>query len=211
MQLQSVSLQTLKRLPLFLNYLKSLPEDGVSNISATTIANALGLNDVQVRKDLALVSTGGRPRIGYVTQKLINDIEQFLGYDDVNTAVIIGAGNLGRALLFYDGFPKYGFNIVAAFDVDPSAVGTAVNGKRILPADKLGDLCTRMKIRIGIITVPETEAQAVCDTLVESGVLAIWNFAPVHLKVPGHILLQNENMACSLAVLSKHLTDQHFR
>lgn len=211
MQLQSVSMQTLKRLPLFLNYLKSLPKDGASNISATAIANALGLNDVQVRKDLALVSNGGRPKIGYITQNLINDIEQFLGYDDVNSAVIVGAGNLGHALLSYSGFVKYGFDIVAAFDSNPSTVGTAVNGKQILPVDKLRDLCSRMKIRIGIVTVPDSQAQAVCDVLVDSGVLAIWNFAPVHLKVPGHILLQNENMAYSLAVLSKHLTEQLFK
>jgi len=210
MEHPSIPMQTLHRLPLFLEYLKSLPKGGASNISATAIADALGLNDVQVRKDLASVSGGGRPKIGYITEDLIFDIEQFLGYGNANSAVIAGAGNLGRALLSCKGFAEYGLDIVAAFDSDPSIVGTFVNGKQVLDAEKLQDLCGRLKIRIGIITVPDFEAQAVCDMLVDGGVLAVWNFTPVHLKVPGHVLVQNENMACSLAVLSKHLTQQLF-
>jgi redox-sensing transcriptional repressor len=210
MESQSISAQTLQRLPLFLTYLKSLPKDGAANISATTIADALDLNDVQVRKDLASVSSGGRPKIGYITEDLIFDIEQFLGYDDVNSAVVIGAGNIGHALLSYNGFAEYGLDIIAAFDIDKSIIGTAINGKQVLPANKLKDLCSRMKVRIGIITVPGFEAQAVCDILVGVGVLAIWNFTSVHLNVPDNVLVQNENMACSLAVLSKHLTEKLF-
>lgn len=208
MEHPSIPLRTLQRLPLFLKYLRSLPKDGATNISATTIADALGLNDVQVRKDLASVSSGGRPRIGYITRDLIYDIEQFLGYSDLRSAVLVGAGDLGRALLSYKGFAEYGLDIVAAFDVAQSVIGTDINGKPVLPDEKLRDLCVRMKIRIGIITVPASEAQAVCDMLVDSGILAVWNFAPVSLKVPGHVLVQNENMACSLAVLSKYLTKQ---
>ncbi|HWR23912.1 MAG TPA: redox-sensing transcriptional repressor Rex [Feifaniaceae bacterium] len=204
----AISVQALQRLPVYLNYLKSLPREGALNISSTSIAEGLGLNDVQVRKDLALVSGGGRPKVGYILRDLIFDIEQFLGYGDSNSAVLVGAGNLGRALLSYGGFSEYGLDIVAAFDTDDSLIGSAVNGKPILSADKLGDLCSRMKIRLGIITVPEHEAQAVCDRLVESGVLAVLNFAHVRLKTPGHVLVQNENLACSLAVLSKHLSEQ---
>ncbi|WRS28199.1 redox-sensing transcriptional repressor Rex [Oscillospiraceae bacterium MB08-C2-2] len=206
MKLKSVPTQTLQRLPAYLNYLKSLPKDGVANISATTIAEALRLNDVQVRKDLASISDGGRPKVGYVTENLIFDIEQFLGYDDADNAVIVGSGNLGKALLSYKGFSEYGLDIVAAFDIDESVVGCTVNGKRILPAEKLKNLCHRMGIKIGIITVPAYQAQDVCNTLIESGVVAIWNFAPVHLEVPENVLVQNENMACSLAILSMHLT-----
>lgn len=200
-----ISTQTLQRLPLYLNYLKYLPKDRASNISATTIAGALNLNDVQVRKDLAAISTGGRPKIGYDTIELIRDLEHYLGYDDVESAVLVGVGNLGHALLSYNGFSEYGLNIIVAFDVNESIIGTTINGKQVLSAEKLKDLCSRMKIRLGIITVPESEAQAVCDILVESGVLAIWNFAHVHLNVPNNILVQNENMASSLAILSKHL------
>ncbi|OPZ88228.1 MAG: Redox-sensing transcriptional repressor Rex [Firmicutes bacterium ADurb.Bin419] len=204
---RGISKQALLRLPLYLSYLKSLPEQGVVNISATMIASALELNDVQVRKDLASVSKGGRPKLGYVTEDLIRDIESYLGYDDTNDAIIVGAGRLGGALLSYEGFKEYGLNIVGAFDTDESKVGTEICGKMIFPYSRIKELCERMKIRIAIITVPASAAQKVCDILVDSGILAIWNFAPVHLKVPDRILVQQENMAASLAVLSAHLAD----
>ena len=208
MKLQSISTQTLHRIPLYLNYLRSLPEDGSENISATAIAEALGLNDVQVRKDLAQVSSGGRPKIGYVTKRLIADIEEFMGYNDTRSAIIAGAGNLGRALFSYGGFSEYGLELVAAFDVDDSLIGTSIAGKPVLSFDRMKDLCQRMKIRIGIITVPADAAQQVCDQMVESGILAIWNFAPVHLNVPEGVLVRYENIACSLAVLAKRLNDK---
>lgn len=201
---QNISKSTLQRLPLYLNYLKSLP-DTVINISATAIAEELKLNDVQVRKDLASVSSSGKPKIGYNTEDLIKELIAFLGYDNNNNAVIVGAGKLGRALMEYAGFKEYGLNVLLGFDQDSNVVNEQ---ELIMHISRLKDLCGRMKIKIGIITVPALEAQAVCDLLVESGVLAIWNFAPVHLKVPSGILVQNENMAASLAVLSNHLSER---
>ncbi len=208
MEKRSVSTQTLQRLPLYLNYLRSLPKGKSENISATAIADALRLGDVQVRKDLALVSSGGRPKVGYVTRELTSDIENFLGYHDVETAVLVGAGDLGHSLLSYDGFSGYGLEIAAAFDRDPALVGTTIAGKRVLSMEKLVDLCCRMQIHMGIIAVPGGEAQAVCDTLVSSGVLAIWNFAPVRLDVPEDVLVRNEDLAGSLAVLAKRLAER---
>jgi redox-sensing transcriptional repressor len=198
MQSKAVPRRTLERLPLYLNYLRSLPKDGSSNISATAVAEALGLNDVQVRKDLALASCGGKPKVGYVTENLIHDIERFLGYDNEDSAVIVGAGNLGRALLSHEGFSGCGLSIVAAFDSDENVIGRTLNGKQILPAAKLADLCSRLRIRTGIIAVPAEEAQKVCDDLVAGGVRAIWNFAPVHLTKPAGVAIKNENMACTL-------------
>ncbi|MBP3387478.1 MAG: redox-sensing transcriptional repressor Rex [Clostridia bacterium] len=206
MEKKAVSKQTLQRLPLYLNFLKQ--RDPLSNVSATIIAQALSLNDVQVRKDLASISQRGRPKIGYITKELIYDIEQFLGYDNTQNAVIVGAGNLGRALLSYDGFAAQGLDIVAAFDLDNNKLGEMINGKQVMDISKLDNLCRRMKIRLGIITVPAFAAQEVCDMLVEAGVLGIWNFSPVHLKVPENVLVQNENMAFSLAMLSKHLSEK---
>ena len=208
MEKRSVSTQTLQRLPLYLNYLRSLPKGKSENISATAIADALRLGDVQVRKDLALVSSGGRPKVGYVTRELTSDIENFLGYHDVETAALVGAGDLGHSLLSYDGFSGYGLEIAAAFDRDPALVGTTIAGKRVLSMEKLVDLCCRMQIHMGIIAVPGGEAQAVCDTLVSSGVLAIWNFAPVRLDVPEDVLVRNEDLAGSLAVLAKRLAER---
>lgn len=200
----NISKSTLQRLPLYLNYLKSV-RDKYVNISATIIADALKLNDVQVRKDLASVSSSGKPKVGYVTEDLIKELENFLGYNTVNNAIIVGAGKLGKALMGYSGFKEYGLNILMAFDSDSNVVNEA---QMIMPISRLTELCKKMNIKIGIITVPAQHAQEVCDLLVESGVLAIWNFAPVHLRVPDGILVQNENMAASLAVLSNHLAEK---
>jgi len=207
-QNRSIPRQVLQRLPNYLSYLKGLSKEGPANISATTIANGLGLNQVQVRKDLAMVCSGGRPKIGYITEDLIAQIEHFLGYDDVRSAVLIGVGHLGRALLSYRGFEQYGLEIVAAFDTDEDLIDTEVSGKRIFPLSKLKDLRKRLGVHIGILAVPEDCAQGVCDLLIESGILAVWNFAPVHLKGNKDVLIQNENMAASLAVLSTRLAER---
>lgn len=202
---KEISSQALRRLPTYLHLLKALPEGGTANISATMIANELKLKDVQVRKDLAMVSEGGRPRTGYDIRKLIADIEHCLGYDNTDSAVIVGAGNLGQALLSYEGFAEYGLNIIAAFDWKECIVGPTAGGKQVYSMDKLPGICSRMKINIGIITAEAAEAQRSCDILIGSGVSAIWNFAPVHLAVPDYVLVQNENLAGSLAILSKQL------
>lgn len=207
MERKEVSKSVLKRLPVYLTYLKGLPEDTAQFISATALANALGLGEVQVRKDLASVSDGGKPKVGYPRAKLIDDIEQFLGYDNTTDAVIIGAGKLGQALCDYTGFATYGLRILAAFDIAPTATATG-SGKPIFALDQLDAFCKANKVRMGILTVPAAQAQQVCKLLINSGIRAIWNFAPVHLDVPEHILVQNEDMAASLAVLSMHLQAQ---
>lgn len=207
MERKDVSKSVLKRLPVYLSYLRGLPENGTPYISATALANALGMGEVQVRKDLALVSDGGRPKIGYFRESLIEDIHQFLGYDNTTDAVLVGAGKLGQALLGYGGFEAYGLNILAAFDVNPVQAENQEN-KPILPMDELETFCRANQILMGIITVPAEYAQQVCDRMIACGIKAIWNFAPVHLDVPGNILVQNENMATSLAVLSMHLQAQ---
>ncbi|MBE6976780.1 MAG: redox-sensing transcriptional repressor Rex [Ruminococcaceae bacterium] len=206
MERKEISKSVLKRLPGYLAYLKTIPEGQSPYISATALANALGMGEVQVRKDLAMVSDGGRPKIGYNRMSLIDDIEQFLGYDNTTDAVLIGAGKLGQALLGYSGFDAYGLNILAAFDANPAS--ETVDGKPILPISELESFCKANKVLMGIITVPAVHAQSVCDNLIACGIKAVWNFAPVHLEVPANILVQNENMATSLAVLSMHLQAQ---
>lgn len=204
-----ISKQTIRRLPNYLGYLRTLDLNIHETVSATAIAEALQLNQVQVRKDLAGICSLGKPKIGYVTRELIREIDHYLGYDNAEMAVIVGAGKLGKALLSYEGFKAYGLNIVAAFDKDPGLANTIENGKTIFPLGKLQNLwCRNMNIHIGIITVPAGAAQEACDALIASGVLAIWNFAPTHLTVPENFLIQNENMASSLAVLSKHLNQK---
>ena len=207
MEKKEISKAVLKRLPGYLSYLKSIQSAASPYISATALANALGMGEVQVRKDLAMVSDGGRPKIGYLREKLIDDIEQFLGYDNTTDAVLIGAGKLGQALCGYSGFAAYGLNILAAFDAKPTSDKTE-EGTPIYPMEQLESFCKSNKVLMGIITVPAKHAQSVCDQLIECGIKAVWNFAPTHLEVPDHILVQNENMATSLAVLSMHLQAQ---
>ena len=204
MEHKEISKSVLKRLPGYLAYLQSLPDGTATYISATALANALGMGEVQVRKDLAQVSDGGRPKIGYLRERLIEDISQFLGYDNTTDAILVGAGKLGQALLGYSGFEAYGLNILAAFDANPSAESTD-DGKPIYHISQLEGFCRTNKILMGIITVPASQAQNVCDKLIACGIKAVWNFANTHLEVPEHILVQNENMATSLAVLSMHL------
>ena len=204
MERKEISKAVLKRLPGYLAYLKGITNPASPYISATALANALGMGEVQVRKDLAMVSDGGRPKVGYHRESLIDDIEQFLGYDNTTDAVLIGAGKLGQALCGYSGFDAYGLNILAAFDAKPAAEFTD-EGKPVYPVEQLDSFCRVNKVLMGIITVPAAYAQEVCDKLIACGIKAIWNFAPVHLEVPENILVQNENMATSLAVLSMHL------
>ncbi|MDO5400172.1 MAG: redox-sensing transcriptional repressor Rex [Eubacteriales bacterium] len=207
MENKKISKSVLKRLPGYLAYLKNMPENAPTHISATALAGALGMGEVQVRKDLAMVSDGGRPKIGYQRECLIEDIEQFLGYDNTTDAVLIGAGKLGQALMAYSGFDEYGLNILAAFDVNPVTTKTS-EGKPVYNISKLEQFCRSHKVLMGIITVPADHAQEVADRLIAGGIKGIWNFAPTHLDVPPHILVQNENMATSLAVLSVHLQAQ---
>ena len=206
MERKEISKSVLKRLPGYLAYLKSIPDGGSGYISATALANALGMGEVQVRKDLAMVCDGGRPKLGYPKSVLIDDIEQFLGYDNTTDAVLIGAGNLGQALLGYSGFDTYGLNILAAFEVAPAS--QSEGGKPIYHISQLEGFCRTHKVLMGIITVPSAYAQDVCDQLIQCGIKAIWTFAPTHLEVPPNILVQHENMATSLAVLSMHLQAQ---
>ncbi|MDR1060947.1 MAG: redox-sensing transcriptional repressor Rex [Clostridiales bacterium] len=198
--------QTFKRLPDYYALLAKLDEQGFQNVSSATIARVMNSSDIVVRKDLAAVSeSGGKPRTGFSVRELMKCIGECLGYYNVNDAVLVGAGQLGRALLSYDGFKEYGVRILAAFDVDGDIVGLEKGGKPVMDAAALPKFCRRLNVRIGIITVPAKEAQAVCDLLVSSGILAVWNFAPTRLAVPDGIFVHNENMALSLSLLSQHL------
>lgn len=203
-----MSALALQRLPRYLQYLRVLQKNGVTMIAAAKVATYFHLGEIQVRKDLAAVSSlQGRPKSGFLVERLIVDIENYLGFCNASRAVLVGAGSLGRALLAYEGFNQYGLKLMAAFDSDKAKTGVTEKGKHIYPLEELEDFCQQHQIKIGIITVPVEHAQEVCDKLVEAGVLAVWNFAPAHLVVPGGVLVQNENMAVSLALLSKHLAD----
>lgn len=203
MEPNKVSKKLLKRLPIYLNHLKSMP-DRSENVSATTIAKALGLGEVQVRKDLAKVSHVGRRRTGRSREQLILDIEQYLDFVTETGTIVVGAGKLGQALLDYSGFEEFGLNIMAGFDIQPQEKQSA-HGKPIYPMNRLESFCKCYDVHIGIITVPADSAQSVCDALIACGIRAIWNFAPVHLNVPEYVAVQSENLAISLSSLRLQL------
>lgn len=195
----------MRRLPLYHHYLVDMEAVGTHQISCTRIGSDLGLVPVQVRKDLQYTGITGRPKTGYCTSELIQAIETFLGWNKVNEAFLVGAGNLGTAILGHERFSRYGLRIVAAFDADPSKIGQQIHGKEVLPLDKLNNLARRMNIHLGIITAPTESAQQVADEMILAGILAIWNFAPVRLKVPPQIFVHSEDLYASLASLSRKL------
>ncbi len=204
MDKSSVSKATLGRLPQYLQLLRELPDGKYTYISATTIAKKLSLGEVQVRKDLASISGAGKPKLGYLTAELIENLENFLGCDHFTLAVLVGAGKLGKALLDYNGFEKFGIRIAAAFDCNDEII--SLNNKiEIQPISKFEEICKSQNIQLGIITVGEGSAQAVCDKMVDCGITAILNFAPCKLKVPQGIILENENLALSLAHINNQI------
>jgi len=204
MAVYSIPKATLGRLPLYVQYMKELPDESGTTISATKIARDLSLGEVQVRKDLALISGRGKPKVGYDRAKLMQDIKHHLGYEGFTNAVLIGAGKLGKALLDYNGFEEFGVSITAGFDRNETAFKTNSN-KLVLPINEIEQYCIEHNVKIGIITVGQGSAQEVCNKLVACGVKAIWNFAPCNLIVPSDVLLKQENLALSLA----HLNSQN--
>lgn len=196
---------TLRRLPLYYHYLKTVANRGREHISCTHIGKDLNLDSTQVRKDLAFTGIRGLPKVGYKILTLLDAIEEFFGYNRTDEAFLVGAGNLGRALLGYKGFERYGFKIIAAFDNSPDLIGKKIQGLDILPLSKLENLCRRMQVKIAVLTVPENSAQEITDKLVRGGVKGIWNFAPTSLKVPEDVIVENEIIASGLAVLTKKL------
>ena len=172
-----LTIQALQRMPYYLHCLEEAKAEGVKTISATSIANKLQLNDVLVRKDIGAVAS-----------------------------VIAGAGSLGTALLRNDEFEEYGLSIAAAFDVRPELVGTKINGIPVCADSELTEFCLERGIRLGVITAPKDSAQKIADAMVSGGIRAIWNFALIKLTVPEGIMVQNENLASSLAMLSHHIS-----
>ncbi|HPJ21358.1 MAG TPA: redox-sensing transcriptional repressor Rex [Clostridia bacterium] len=198
---------TLQRIPVYLQLLKRRFDNEGIYVSSSEIAELLDLKPIQVRKDLEYTNADGRPKLGYNARDLIKSIEKFLGYDNISDAFLVGCGNMGRALLGYSGFDSTGIKIRAAFDTNLNIIGTQVNGHKVFDVSKFSDLAKRLNVRIAILTVPFDKAQETADMMCEAGIKAIWNFAPVHLKVPDDVIVQNENMAVSLSVLVKKLDD----
>lgn len=204
-QNQGVPEPTLRRLTTYLVFLKNIKESGKELVSAPFIAEELKFDATQVTKDLAYTGIVGKTRVGYEINSLIKVVEEFLGYNRTDLAFLVGTGNLGSALLKYNGFNETGLKIVAAFDTDPDKVKTTIGDVEIFHLDKFRNLAERLHVRIGIITTPATVAQSVADLMVGWGIKAIWNFSPLPIRVPENIIVENTSIYSNLAVMINKL------
>jgi redox-sensing transcriptional repressor len=193
---------TIARLPQYLRTFAAFGQKKTSVISSKELAAASGINSSQVRKDLAYFGQFGQRGIGYDVKILDAKMREILGLHRVWRIALVGAGNLGMALLQYGGFAKAGFKIEAAFDVDPSKVGWELEGVRIWAIPAIRQVVREKKIEIGLIAVPASQAQRVAEEMVDAGVRAILNFAPCLLTVPKSVLVRGVDLASEL----EHLT-----
>lgn len=198
---QRVSRVAAQRLSLYLRCLTAWTAEG-SKVSSGRIAAAVGVTDAQVRRDLASLGHLGQRGIGYDARALAAAIREALGIDRTWSAVLVGVGNLARALLRYQGFRTQGFRIVGLFDADRGKVGQTLEGLSVEAVDQLSHRLSALSAEIGILTVPGSVAQSVADALVAGGVRGILNFAPVVLRLPPHVSLVTVDLAIQLEQLA---------
>ena len=192
---------SIRRLPSYLHIIRQAQTDNNPYISGTVIAEELHLEPIQVRKDLAITGIIGKPKKGYPVAELIAAIEHFLRWDTLQKAVLIGAGNLGTALTGYQGFKDHGLEICAAFDIDKKKVGKQIHGIPIFALNELGTQIKTLQPVLAILTAPSPSAQKIANQLIEAGIDAIWNFTNVKIKVPDHVLVQQEDLTSGYALL----------
>lgn len=195
-------LPTIRRYPIYLRTINAMIAGGELHISSAVLADKLGLDPVLTRKDLAMAGVPGRPRRGYPAKELADAICRALGWDNAADAILVGAGSLGKALLGYSGFEEQNLSIAVAFDSCPSMIGKKYHGVKVRTMEDLPRLVNRLHIKLAILTVPNSAAQECSDALVAAGITGILNFTSIQLSVPKGVIVQNVDIAQSLAVLS---------
>ena len=205
-----LSRASVQRFSLYLRLLERWSQEGLTVVSSSQLGEALAVNDAQVRKDLAYLGSLGQPGIGYYTRELITALRHRLGVDRTWSAIVVGAGNLSRALLRYRGFAEQGFQFTALFDADPQKIGQVVEGLPVQSPAKIPEILAATKAELAVLAVPAESAQHVADMLVAAGIRGILNFAPVMLKLPAHVSLIAVDLAVQLEQLAflVHLSQQ---
>jgi redox-sensing transcriptional repressor len=178
-----------------------MQSEGNEYVSGTLIAQELGLEPIQVRKDLAITGIIGKPKKGYPVHTLIDAIERFLGWNSVQDVVLVGAGNLGSALMGHREFRLHGLHIVAAFDQNPEKAGTTIHGVKVLPLDNIEAEIRKLGVQAAILTIHSDDAQKTADILIKAGIRGIWNFTAVKLRGPETVAVQNEDLSSGYAML----------
>ena len=193
---------TVSRLPMYLQALVDAAEDGLETVSSEVLARVVGVNSAKVRKDLSYLGSHGTRGVGYPVAELTTEISEVLGLTGDRPVMIVGVGNLGRALASYDGFARRGFRLAAMVDTDPSKVGVRVGEHVVESADDLATVVADRRIGIVVIAVPAEAAQQVATQAVDAGVTAILNFAPTHLEVPAGVTVRTVDLSTELQILS---------
>jgi redox-sensing transcriptional repressor len=201
-----VPVPTLERLATYLRYLVDLQQDNVETISSAEVEEQTGINAAQFRKDLSYFGEFGKPGVGYNVVDLQSRIARILKIDQEQRVLLVGAGNLGSALVGYPGLKEHRFNVVAVFDNNIAKVGRPLWDMEILDVARVAEINQQLRAKIAIVAVPRPAAQMVTDLLIESGVRAILNFAPTVLRVPDSVVVRNVSFLQELAVLSYHLS-----
>lgn len=195
-------LPTIRRYPLYLSAINAKIAEGELFVSSATLARELDIDPVKLRKDLAMAGVPGTPRLGYPAKEITEAITRTLGWNNSIDAALVGVGSLGRALLGYQGFKDLNLSIAVAFDSSPSVIGTNCHGVQVRNVADLKKTVQRLKLKLGILTVPNVAAQTCTDLLVAAGIRGIWNFTAVQIAVPQGVKVQRVDLAASLAVLS---------
>jgi len=205
MRYHKIANETIRRLPIYLRGMFFLSEQNRKTISSQNLADIVGINPWQIRKDFSYFGDFGKPGVGYIVEKLIRHIKKILNLDKEHKTALIGVGNLGRAILAYPGFKPYGFNIIAAFDNDPAKIGTIIEDIKIEDVSALRTLSAR-SIDLAIIAVPRDAAQEIADVLAEAGVKGILKFSPHHIEVPKKTKVISIDIATDLARLPYYMS-----
>ena len=204
-----VSLKQIERYPVYLNVLLSLRNSGINKVNSHLLAEALGVSEEQVRKDLQIVSpNSSKPGCSRDVDTLIHHLKEYLGYNRINKAVLVGVGHLGSALLSFKGFDDYGLDIVAGFDIDPSLTGESLNDKPIYSIFNLDNKIKELGVEVAIVATPKEVTQEIVNKLINSGIKAIWNFVPLHLDHPKDVVVENMDLARSLAVFFHRINNK---
>ena len=201
--------QTIERLVQYYNCIEDeFGSTENANISSTKLAKQLGLDDTQVRKDLAAIGVKGLCRVGFDKDEVLRIIQATLGFTETYQAIVVGAGRLGGAIALYAGFEKYGLNIVALFDTDKAKLGFMLGEHIVQPLEQIETIVEQRKIVLAILTVPAQVAQKTADRLVAANIKAIWNFSSINLVVPAGTIVRNEYLSMGLAHMAYQLKQQ---
>jgi len=207
---KKISLAVIKRLPRYYRYLGDLLDNGITRISSKDLSKRMNVTASQIRQDLNNFGCFGQQGYGYNVEILYNEIKKILGVDKQYNLVIIGAGNIGQALVNYVNFQKRGFNFIAMFDINPRLIGMTIRGIEIYDIDTLENFLKNHNVDIVVLTLPKNNAVKVSKIIIECGIKGIWNFSHVDLKTPPNVVVENIHLTDSMMTLSYKLNNKDY-